>query len=263
MKKLLIPTFLIFILSLTFLACQYEENEILQPYEKAALPVVSDISSSFFNLLDLENAKVAFKLDKVGVPANSITILKTFKGQTVPHAEVTSFPAEVNMPVSEAISGFQNVALSDLEVGDVISFSFLVNTEDGRTIRSGAGVDAPVSCPSELEGTYEVFIASSNTTYTLNITADGGGQYSIANFNLDFQPDFYDTFEGLPIGASFADVCNEITLNNTHDYGVAFRGVGIYDPEQDAIIFTSISDAGYGQGPWDNSGTTYVLKRKN
>lgn len=263
MKKLSIPSFLIFVFSLMFLGCQYEEDEILHPYEKAALPVVSEVSSSFFNLLDLENANIGFKLDKVGVPANSITILKTFNGQTIPHSEVTSFPADINIPVSEAISGFQDVTLDDLEVGDVISFSFLVNTEDGRTFRSGTGVDAPVSCPSELEGSYEVFVTASNKTYTLNITADGAGQYSIDNFNLDFQPDFYDTYETLPIGASFADVCNEITLNNTHDFGVAFRGVGTYDPEQDAIIFTSITDAGYGQGPWNNSGTTYVLKRTN
>jgi hypothetical protein len=264
MKKQYISLIIIMLLGLTYLSCEYDEDEILQGYQKAAVPVVTDITSSFFNLLDLDNANIAFTLDKKGVPTNSISIQKTFNGQTVTHGEVSNFPANLNISLAEAISGFQGVSLNDLEVGDVISFSFLVNTEDGRTIRSGVAVDAPVSCPSELEGTYEVFIAASNKTYTLQITADGAGQYSIENFNLDFQPDFYDTFTTLPIGASFSDVCNVITLNGTHDFGVQFRGDGTYDPEQDAIIFPSISDAGYGQGPWSNPGAgSYVLQRVN
>lgn len=263
MKNKNINFLLIILMTFSFIGCDYDEDEILQPYEEAALPVVSDVTSSFFNLLDLENANIGFTLDKVGVPVNSITVQKTFKGQTIIHEEVTTLPVNYNISIEEAISGFQNVSLEDLEVGDVITFSFLTNTADGRSIGSGVRVNGALSCPSELEGTYEVFIASSNTTYTLNITADGAGQYSIENFNLDFQPDFYDTFTGLPIGASFEDVCNVVTLNGVHDFGVAFRGEGTYEPEEDAIIFPSVSDAGYGQGPWNNSGNGYVLKRVN
>jgi hypothetical protein len=170
--------------------------------------------------------------------------------------------------------GSDVVTKDTLSLGDNFIVGGAMKMVDGRYLNGGYSPSVfskrpvtltyTVSCPSNIpEGKWEVHVASSDETYTLNITKTGGGTYQIDNFNLDYDLDFYGGFNDLTAAATFIDICNDLTLNGVEpNYGISWRGAGVYDPVAQTITFGEITDAEYEQGPYLNDGDDWVLTYK-
>ncbi len=301
MKKISLKHILLIVLMLGYFACR-DESTLPYPDINEHVGAVTNLETnpdkSFFNALnDLSGEEVEFTIDVNGFNITQVSsvdielvftqfgILEDLEGNPrdsiwapILYTTVSSFPNTVNI-TGQQVADILGLDPDDFAVGDSFILTFPINTSDGRRLTvalnsdlcnepvqpsfGGCSFQWGVSCPSDIpEGIWEVYIVSSDVTYDVEIIDDGAGFYSIPNFNLDFQPPFYDTFDGLPISGGFTDVCNTIFLNKVGDYGVQWTGTGIYDPINQTITFDEISDPGYGQGPWDNSGTGYVLTYK-
>lgn len=155
------------------------------------------------------------------------------------------------------------ILMDNFEVGEEYSIVANITSAD---LPIAPGLDETTFffskvCPSEIPaGIWSTNVADPDGGfYEIEIESVGGGEYIIKNFNLDFQPPFYDTFDNLPISGRFADVCNELTLIGTSQYSVTWRGTGVYDQEAQTITFDQVRDPAYGQGPWSNAGQGYVF----
>ncbi len=233
---------------------------------------VNDFGVTDVNSIDVELVftQKDVLVDLEGNPADSVWA-------TVLLETVTSLPATLNYNGQE-IANAIGIDIDDLKVGDNFLLTFPINTADNRRLTvalssslcneplqpsfGGCSVQWGISCPSAIPtGTWEVYIVASDVTYEVEINAStSAGAYTMPNFNLDYQPGFYLTFDELPISGGFTDVCNTLYLNKVGDHDVQWTSVGVYDPVNQTITFDEISDPAYGQGPWDNSGQSYVLK---
>lgn len=283
---------------LAYFSCR-DESTLPYPdindYAGAVTNVETNPDKNFFNALnDLAAEEVEFSIDVNGfnlTEVNSVDIELVFtqlgilldlEGNPrdsvwtpVLFSTINTFPSTINI-TGQQVADILGLDINDFAVGDNFQVTFPINTADGRRLTvalnsdlcnepvqpsfGGCSYQWGISCPSEIpEGIWDVYVVASDVTYGVEIVADGGGAYSIPNFNLDYQPGFYNTFDELPITGGFSDVCNTIYLNKSGTYGVQWTGLGIYDPVNQTITFDEISDPYYGQGPWDNTGTNYIL----
>lgn len=298
MKNFRIKHILIFALVLAYFSCR-DESTLPYPdineYAGAVTNLETNPDKSFFNALnDIAAEEIEFSIDVNGFNLTEINsvdmelvftqlgVLLDLEGNPrdsvwapVLVSNITTFPSTVNITGQE-VADLIGISVDDLAVGDSFRLTFPINTADGRRLTvalnsdlcnepvqpsfGGCSFQWGISCPSDIPaGTWNVYIVASDVTYGVEIVADGAGVYSMPNFNLDYQPGFYDTFDNLPISGGFTDVCNTIYLNKVGTYGVQWTGLGVYDPDNQTITFDEISDPGYGQGPWDNSSTKYIL----
>lgn len=256
---------LLLLTSFFWTACEFGGVEDATPdFQEASMPVITEVNQEFYNLLDLDNAFVNFSVGKLGdVGVESMNVYQTFNGgEPKLVTTVNSLPTELNIDLSDAAQ-LAGVSPANLVPGDAFVYTFEVVTSDGRTLSSGTNVLASAACPSTIPtGEWRTNVPNpSGGFYVIEIESTGAGTYSVPNMNLDFQPDFYNTFTGLPIGGGFTDACNTVTFNQAGQYGVIWTGTGEYDPETETIIVSQFSDPGYGQGPWDNNGEAYVFTK--
>lgn len=254
---LLLPLFL-----LIFNSCNYEEDDILQPYTKGAVfPTVSNIGSSFYDIFELPTSVVNFTLDVDSKVAKSITIQKTYKGETVDHATIETFPADISISAAEAVNGFTGVTLDSLEVGDVIRYEFVVNNRDGLSARSNVLLNAPVACGSDFSGEYATVVSGTSTdtdpktnkspkNYASTVTLEEtsvNGVYKISDFGGGVYSAFYCTAYGVcdALPGEITDVCNEISYSKTSDpFGSSIDGSGSRNPETGVITLSGYNEFG-------------------
>ncbi|MBL0739777.1 hypothetical protein [Chryseolinea lacunae] len=256
---------------------------------------------TFFNALNpLADEYVEFAIDVDGFDVTTINsvdlmLVYTDKGRNydpfqdkyvdsvfapVLIRSVTTFPSTVKISGADVVSALKLNSVDDIDVGDSFNVTFPINTADGRRLTvalnselcnqpaqpsfGGCNVQWGVSCPSTIQtGNYQVHVESTNATYTVQVSANGGGVYTISNFNLDYDLDFYGGFDDLLVVGFFTDVCSDIQLSGTDpDYGVQWRGAIQYDENAKTLTIPSVTDAGYGQGPFNNAGKGYVLTYK-
>jgi hypothetical protein len=258
---------------------------------------INEGNLGLINPLDFDNTDVELTVDAFSdgaVDVENVEIYLTYNyrytvqdsegndstvtgSETRLYQTISGVPANVTFGTEELESLF-NVDRDTFDVGESFDINYTFVTSTGRRINQWSAdicnepayngtcsISVSVSCPTSIpSGSYEVTAyANQNplagTTYTVNIQQGAGTQFSIANFNLDYQTPFYDTFNNLPIGGGFVDVCNEVTLNTVGAFGVFWSGTGTFDPSTNTITFPQIRDVGYGQGPWNNAGNGYVL----
>jgi hypothetical protein len=302
MKKLTRYFLTLSLIVIAAVACRDEDLErrpSINDNIGAITKVTRNPQRTFYNLLNpLQNEFVEFTLDVDGFSAtevNSVDIEVVFvENDRVfdPFQEIyvdsvyapvivktiTTFPSTIQISGSDVAAALKK-NVNDFEVGDSFTATFPINTGDGRRLTvalnselcnqpgqpsfGGCSVAWVVTCPSNIPaGAYEVTINGTNKKYTVNLESEGGGNYTIDNFNLDYDLGFYGGFDELPLSAAFSDVCGDLILNGVADFGVSWRGTGSYDAATQTITFPSITDPAYGQGPYNNGGTGYVLKKK-
>ncbi len=134
MKKI----FIVIGLSVLFGSCQDESLFPIPDPEWAPVAEVqwTDQNRTFFNYADLTNAVFEFTLigedfgyEEAEVSSIEVSVAYNGTGKQV-LGEYTDLPATVTLPAPEAAEKF-GLALDDLQLGDVFTFSFIVKTVDG------------------------------------------------------------------------------------------------------------------------------------
>ncbi len=237
MKNRLINSSIIMALFMVVFACSTDEDELMQPYVTGAVfPEITEVQSSFFDILDVDAAYIDFTVNVDLNEAESITIEKTFRGHKSEIGTYTTVPVNINVTAAEAVADIDGVNTGDLELGDNFLFEVIVTSKSGLRTRSNVIMNAPVACKSDLGGTF---------TYSTTVTAvgdggilsgcdnpvtgdasfdeDGAGFYRISDATFGQ----YDCAWGdtPAVGVTITDVCNSLTLGGSDQYGLIYTFV--------------------------------------
>ena len=180
MKKHNILYFL-FAFTLIFVSCEDTNENLVGSRGVAVVPVISDVNPAFYTT-DFADTFVQFTVDlPEGETVDAAELQATFDGKTEVLQSITSFPATINIPASEALAAF-NLNESDVEVDDSILFQ-VVTTSAGISSRSLASLKVFVTCefdPELSEGSYHFVSEDMETEGDVVFTADPDDPYLIA-----------------------------------------------------------------------------------
>lgn len=232
----------------------------------------------FYKLEDDEPITIGFSVDVFYGNVSSADIIGFYRtidgdlfGPVTLQAGVTQFPAEITMTVEDIIGAFSELTnRSDVQVGDELIVTTKFYLPDGREINminndgtrnygsdihtSGsynAQVSYPVSCPSDLAGTYQVVSNGTSTDpgtppavnlpYTITLSDQGGGTYKIsdgvAGVYIYWYTKYGYTFE---TPGTFTDVCGNLSGSWVESFGCEIVLEGV------------INDDGTLSIKWDN-----------
>ena len=273
-----------FLLLATF-AC---EDESLDPRPDlndsvgAVTLVEVDPTRNFFNLLsaDFPNEEVGFSVDIDGfelteVSSVDIEVVYTERNgaydvfledsvdvvfDAVLIGNITSFPSQVSV-TAQQVADALGMPVGDFGVGDRFQITLPINTADGRRLTvalasdlcnepaqpsfGGCGVAWAIACPSDIPtGAW-----TAPDGGTVQLTALGGGVYEFSNFNYS-----YYNASNNPIRGIFGDVCGGLSLQGATEFGVQWRGDGVYDATAGTISFPNgVEDTRYNPGTFGPS----------
>lgn len=234
MKKLHINIPIVMMMILMVFGCETDEDDLMQSYVTGAVfPEITEVNSSFFDILDVDNAFINFTTSVDMTAAESITIEKTFRGNKTEIGTYTSVPLVVNVTAEEAVADIDGVSVGDLELGDVFLFEVIVTSRTGLRTRSNVIVNAPVACKSDLGGTFNYStivtsvgdggdIGGCNNPVTGEgmFTEDGAGFYRVSDATFGQ----YDCAWGdtPAVGVTISDVCNSLSLGGSDQYDLIY-----------------------------------------
>ncbi|MHA7129919.1 hypothetical protein [Algoriphagus namhaensis] len=161
----------------------------------------------------------------------------------------------VTIGAGEFIANFPVTILTgNIDPSETPDLVLNISSATGADVASNYGkitVQIRVICPSDLAGTWQ--FANGNVT---TITEVGTGTYRIANLNA--MGGYYG--QQFTLAGNFTDSCNELELfGDEPTNGVAWRGMGIYDPVAKTITFESVTDVTFNP---DFSVTNVVMTRQ-
>jgi len=228
--------FLVLVLALGY-GCETNEDDLVQPFKTGAvLPEITEVESSFFDILDVNEAYINFTVDVDMSMAESVTIEKSFRGTTTEVGTFNNVPVNINVTAEEAVSDIDGVSVGDLELGDTFLFEVIVTAKSGVRSRSNVIVNAPVACKSDLGGTftYSTVVTAvgaggnlggcdNPVTGEASFDEDGAGFYRISDATFGQ----YDCAWGdtPAAGVTITDVCNTLTLGGSDQYGLIYTFV--------------------------------------
>ncbi len=217
--------------------CSTNQDDLMQPFETGTVfPEITEVNSSYFDILDVENAYIDFDVTVDTEVAESITIEKTYKGHKTEIGTYTSVPVNIKVTAEQAVADIDGVSVNDLALGDVFLFEVIVTSKSGLRTRSNVIVNAPVACKSELSGTFDFStvvtgvgdggdIDGCNNPVTGEVTfeEDGAGFYRVSDATFGQ----YDCAWGdTPAdGVTLTDVCNTVTVGGSDQYGLIYTFV--------------------------------------
>ena len=251
---------LIVVFGLFFGACDDTNDNLVVQRGVAVSPIIESITSSFFELSDLDNAFVEFKVTaEFPTEVSKIFVKVGYNDNTAILPPYTSIPVTVKLTVSE-VAAVLGVNINDLELGDVFSFQLLVENVDGITTYSNVVLNATVACASSLDGAYTCVANGSSTddgptpdenpavNYTTTITLTGtavNGEYIISDFSGGLDTYWYDIY-GLSgdYPGMIKDVCGDLSyINTSGPYGSPISGSGSVDEVTGVITLHGVADA--------------------
>lgn len=185
--------------------------------------------------------------------------------KTILAANITTFPATFNLSKNDLYNAFEEISTyEDFATGDKLTISAELKLKDGsiQKIINDDGTNNfssniatsglykvfqtyNVSCPSDLGGTYSVISSGtstdpgvetdnpvSNYPYTVTITDNGGGNYTISDSFGGIYIYWYDiyglTFE---VEGTFSDVCGTISGKFEEPFGTDVIYTGTVNPD--------------------------------
>ncbi len=210
------------------------------------------------NLTDLRNGdevQISFAVDVFYGEVASADVIGFYKtgsdvfGPVTFASGITQFPTEVTLNQDDIIAAFSELnSRDDIKLADELIVSTrliladgseinLINNDGSRNYGSdihtsaffNAQVSYPVSCPSDLGGTYKVVSNGENTDgqpaavnlpYTVTLTDNGGGSYSISDGVAGVYIFWYSiygyTFE---TKGNFTDICGDLAGSWVESFG--------------------------------------------
>ena len=206
--------------------------------KQGALILVSDVAPGFYDLANLDNASIGFTVESFGESVNSVDMLIGFGGQSAVLNQINSFPTTFTIPLSQALSAL-GLSSDDLSVGDEFSFTFDNVVTSGGAFRSGTSLDVPVSCSSNLGGTYD-YVSSNlkaggpaagecpdgEITGQVTFTDLGGGKYECSDLGFgQYGTSCWNDSPATSSNATFTDLCNEIISGGLDQYDLVYTWV--------------------------------------
>lgn len=263
MKKIKI-LFAIFAAAMLMPSCTNDGGTSTIDLKVGAVPNVTKnaTTDSFINLISLSNGG-SFNLGlTVAVPQGEVSSMDIVgfytKGETVYRAimkaNVTTFPATLNFTTNDLIAAFTVLnSKSDFGLGDEFTVSAILTLKDGTIVNiinndgtPNYGSDIanstiytvrqtyPVSCPSDLGGTYSVISSGMSTDsgpdpsknpitnypYEVTITDNGGGSYTLSDGYAGLYQLWYDIY-GITrdYPGTFTDVCGTLGGSYAEPFG--------------------------------------------
>ncbi len=209
------------LLVVLFTGC--EEQEDVPAYEVAGATVAVANQTGFFDLGDLTNT-FSFDVASRGEDVSSLDIYKSYNGGApVFHSTVNTIPSTITITPAQAVDGL-GVTTNDLAIGDFVTFSFdNVQTASG-SYPSGTSTSASVACLSALAGTHSAVTTTAvwcTETATKDVvwTEEAPGVYSIDDFAFGTYDPCYGISDTPDGDLRVMDVCNEITLSGSSQWG--------------------------------------------
>jgi len=221
---------------------------------KGAVVSATNVQTGFFDQLSPSTSNIAFDLASTGETVSSVNVLASYAGGG--EAVVTSSSVGSTVPVefSDVLSTL-GVAEADVNVGDVVVFAFDATTSSG-TYRSSETLSVPVSCFSDLGGTYDYvstnLFAATGTCPTGEVTGTvtfedmGGGTYLCSDLGFgQYGTTCWNDSPATSGNATFSDVCNEIISGGLDQYNLTYIWV-IEDVSGPNLTMSWTND--YGDG---------------
>lgn len=237
----------------TIVSCKNDSGTSKLDLETGTIPDINK-SEGFDAFLDLtkisegEIASIGFNVDiSLGVAEKTdvIGIYRTKDGTSY-HAvlfEDIDIPSDLSLDSNQIINSFSILnSKDDYTLGDRLSISTRFSLENGTVLniidengKNNIGtnhlttpihtpiVHYNVSCPSDLGGTYEVTTSATgccdvnpieNYTYTVIVTDNGGGSYSLSDYSGGAYDGLFCSAFGLCddlSGGNISDVCGTIS----------------------------------------------------
>lgn len=252
-------------------------------------------SDTFIDLVTLQNGgdiNLSFTINKSVGEIASLDVIGLYiksDGTTIYKGtfstDVETFPYSLNINKQKIFNAFSEVNSSeDFETGDQLTITAVITLKNGTVIQlindDGSNNFSSniatsnlyklfqtynVSCPSELEGTYNVISSGtstdsgpspsenpiSNFPYTVQITALGGGEYTMSDAFAGVYMLWYDIY-GLDfeVEGKFTDVCGTISGKFPEPFGTDVTITGTVNPNGTISIhwqngFDDFGDAVY------------------
>ncbi len=264
MKNLFYIAGLVLAMGLTLTSCD-KEPEYDQFSSDGAVPVPAFTAdgNGFFDGADIANAFVKINLDVFtqdnpyanpsnDISVNSVDIYKSFNGSApIFHASVApTYPQVLTLTPADVTAGL-GVLPADLVVGDVFTLTYKVNTSVGE-LTNGVSTSIPVSCPSNLAGTYDVLgevivgdFGPETNNYTVDLVSLGGGTYQfVGDASSGLWSGSYATAYGAAAREpELYENCGVVTVQTISDqFGGDFQmdpaqPAPTYDPATGVIVF--------------------------
>ena len=172
---------LIAILAFSLTSCGDDPIDLRRA--EGVVPLVTDINPAVFDGLNKATTFVKFTVDMPeGSGVNAASVVVSFNGDQARAevANVTSFPADITIPLSDVATGL-GLTLEDIDLGDVINVE-LVTTKGGKKYYSEASFNAAVVCaynPAVVTGSYTAVSANWAVNGPVTITVDPSDNYKV------------------------------------------------------------------------------------
>lgn len=272
MKKIHI---ILLLLSMLVISCQNDGGTSSVDLGDGIVPSVSKSPSAeafidLFKIQDGDPISLVFNVDIGEGVANIVStdIIGSYASAAGPVYNSTLF-SDVTLPQDFTLTGDDIIASfselnsnDDILLGDILTISTRFTLDDGTilniinedgTINHGTNlatrsafttvVSYPVTCPSDLGGTYLVFSTAvgccgvspiTDYQYTVTVTDNGGGSYALS----DFSGGMYDGLFCGPFGicgdasgGNITDICNDISGSAPDCCGSTIEFKGTVDPD--------------------------------
>lgn len=199
---------------------------------RGAVVSAVNVQTGFFDQLNPSASSIAFDLESKGEDVSSVDVMVSYNGggeQLLTTVSDLGTTTEVSFADVLSLAG---VAESEVEVGDNVVFAFDATTSSG-TYRSSEALSVPVSCFSDLGGTYD-FVStnlfavtgscpSGEVTGTVTWTDMGGGTYLTSDLGFgQYESSCWNDGPATSSNATFKDVCNQIISGGQDQYGLTY-----------------------------------------
>ncbi len=259
---------MIITITLINFSCDNDGGKSIRTLESGVIPNMEKDASTdaFLDLVKVnngENINISFNANVAQGEAASTNIIGVYRASSGSVYNAVLFdnatlPGNFTVSVNDIVAAFSELnTTDDIQLGDILSITTSFTTADGRTLNiinpdgtdnfsgnlknSGlftSVINYSVSCPSDIGGTY---LATSSGTgccgvapitnyeYTVTVTDNGGGVYSLS----DFSGGVYDGLFCGPFGicgdasgGDVTDVCGTLSGSSADCCGdnITFTG---------------------------------------
>lgn len=233
MKNILSLTALLLLMTgLVFTSC---DDSVTPPHQQnsgsGALPIVGTPAPNFYDLGDFANAASDITLDIEeygGAQVSSVDVWVSYDGGAAGKMmTVSSFPSDLTWSGPDAAAA-AGVEVDSLELGKIFKFTFTLNMADGTVLVPNTKVDLPLSCPSDLAGTYDVhtvyhqhdFLPDySEANIVAEVTQVDDGIYSVedASGGLYSEGPYVDAYGTNGLDFTFREICGQLSWEGQKD----------------------------------------------